>query len=59
LLCFSHKGTALVERNIIKGARNYGISFAGCGLETDIQLTIREILIQDFGEIGIWDDDLR
>jgi len=26
------RGTALIERNIIKGARNYGISFGGWGL---------------------------
>lgn len=53
------RGTALIEGNTIMGAKDYGISFAGWALWGTTNLTIRENWIQDFGNIGIWDDNSK
>lgn len=52
-------GTGLIQGNIIVNASNYGIDFAGWGLGGDSNITIRNNTIFDFGDIGIFDDNLN
>jgi parallel beta-helix repeat protein len=52
-------GAGLIQGNIIVNASNYGIDFAGWGLGGDSNITIRNNTILDFGDIGIFDDNLN
>ena len=52
-------GTGVIAGNVIVGAANYGINFAGWRLGGSSQITIRGNMLLDFGDIGIYDDGLN
>jgi hypothetical protein len=49
----------VIEGNVIAGAANYGINFAGWRVGGGSQITIRGNTLIDFGDIGIYDDGLN
>jgi hypothetical protein len=51
-------GTALIEDNTIIGSANYGIDFAGWGTGGSSRIVLRKNTILDFGDIGIYDDNV-
>lgn len=52
-------GTGLTINNTILNSANYGIDFGGWGLGGGNSITIRSNTIQNFGNFGIYDDNLH
>jgi len=51
-------GTGVVEGNTIVGSANYGIDFGGWGTGGESRIVLRNNTILDFGNIGIYDDNV-
>jgi hypothetical protein len=51
-------GTAVIEQNRVVGSANYGIDFASWGTGGQSRIVIRNNTILDFGEIGIYDNNV-
>lgn len=52
------RGPSTIERNEIYGARDYAMDFRGWRMGSDLDMTIINNILADFGDVGLYDSGL-